>query len=34
MAEQSLKDKTVRGVAWSGIDNVANYALSFVAPMC
>lgn len=30
MAEQSLKDKTVRGVAWSGIDNVANYAVSFV----
>lgn len=30
MAEQSLKDKTVRGVAWSGIDNVANYTVSFV----
>lgn len=24
MAEQSLKDKTVKGVAWSGIDNVAS----------
>ena len=30
MAEQSLKDKTVRGVAWSGIDNMAQYAVSFV----
>lgn len=30
MAEQSLKDKTVKGVAWSGIDNVAQYAVSFV----
>lgn len=30
MAEQSLKDKTVRGVAWSGIDNVASFGVSFV----
>lgn len=30
MAEQSLKDKTVKGVAWSGIDNVAQYAVSFI----
>lgn len=30
MTEQSLKDKTVKGVAWSGIDNVAQYAVSFV----
>ena len=30
MAEQSLKDKTVKGVAWSGVDNVAQYAVSFV----
>lgn len=30
MAEQSLKDKTVKGVAWSGIDNVVQYAVSFV----
>ena len=29
MAEQSLKEKTVKGVAWSGIDNVAQYAVSF-----
>lgn len=29
MAEQSLKDKTVKGVAWSAIDNVAQYAVSF-----
>lgn len=30
MAEQGLKDKTVRGVGWSAIDNVAQYAVSFV----
>lgn len=30
MAEQSLKDKTVRGVAWSGIDNIVQYAVQFV----
>lgn len=30
MAEQGLKDKTVKGVAWSGIDNVAQYAVSFI----
>lgn len=30
MAEQSLKDKTVKGVVWSGIDNVAQYAVSFI----
>ena len=30
MAEQSLKDKTVKGVAWSGIDNVAQYVVTFV----
>lgn len=30
MAEQSLKDKTVKGVAWSGIDNVARYIVTFV----
>lgn len=30
MAEQNLKDKTVKGVAWSGIDNVSQYAVSFV----
>lgn len=30
MAEQSLKDKTVKGVAWSGIDNVAHMGVSFV----
>lgn len=30
MAEQSLKDKTIKGVAWSGIDNVAQYAVTFV----
>lgn len=30
MTEQSLKDKTVKGVAWSGIDNVAQFGVSFV----
>lgn len=30
MAEQSLKDKTVKGVAWSGIDNVAQMGVTFV----
>ena len=27
---QSLKDKTVKGVAWSGIDNVVHLGVSFV----
>ena len=30
MAVQSLKDKTVKGVGWSAIDNVAQYAVSFI----
>lgn len=30
MAEQGLKDKTVRGVGWSAVDYVAQYAVSFV----
>lgn len=30
MGEQSLKDKTVRGVGWSAIDNAAQHAVSFV----
>ena len=30
MAEQSLKDKTVKGVAWSGIDNVAQFGVTFL----
>lgn len=30
MAEQSLKDKTVKGTFWSGIDNVAQFTVSFV----
>ena len=30
MAEQELKDKTVKGVGWSAIDNVAQYAVSFI----
>ena len=27
---ESLKDKTVKGVGWSAIDNVAQYAVSFI----
>lgn len=30
MAEQNLKDKTVKGVGWSAIDNVAQYAVTFI----
>ena len=30
MAEQGLKYKTVKGVGWSAIDNVAQYAVSFI----
>ena len=30
MSEPSLKDKTVKGVGWSAIDNVAQYAVTFV----
>lgn len=30
MAEQGLKDKTVNGVGWSAIDNVAQYAVQFI----
>lgn len=28
--EDSLRDKTVKGVMWSGIDNVASFGVSFV----
>ena len=30
MSGQGLKDKTVKGVAWSGIDNVAQFGVSFL----
>ena len=30
MAEQGLKEKTVRGVGWSAIDNTAQYAVSLI----
>ena len=30
MADQGLKDKTVKGVGWSAIDNVAQYAVSLI----
>lgn len=30
MAKQSLTDKTIKGVSWSGIDKLANYGIGFV----
>ena len=33
MAEESLKNKTVKGVAWSGIDNVAQFGVSFIVSL-
>lgn len=30
MSQQSLKDKTVKGVGWSAVDSVAQYVVSFV----
>ena len=30
MADQGLKDKTVKGVGWSAADNIISYAVSFV----
>ena len=30
MPEQGLKEKTVKGVGWSAVDNVSQYAVSFV----
>ena len=30
MAEQSLKDKTVKGVGWSAIDNITQHLVTFV----
>jgi O-antigen/teichoic acid export membrane protein len=30
MAEQGLKDKTVKGVGWSAIDNVAQHLVTFI----
>lgn len=30
MTEKSLKDKTVKGVAWSCIDNVVSLSISFI----
>lgn len=30
MAEQSLKDKTVKGVGWSAIDNLSQYVVTFL----
>lgn len=30
MAEEGLRNKTLKGVGWSSIDNVASYAISFI----
>ena len=30
MAEQSLKDKTVKGVGWNSVDRIANYGIGFI----
>lgn len=30
MPEKKLKNKTVKGVGWSAVDNIASYAVSFV----
>ena len=30
MSQESLKNKTIKGVGWSAIDNVAGYAVTFV----
>ena len=30
MSQDSLKDKTVKGVGWSAIENVSGYAVSFI----
>ena len=30
MAEQSLKDKTVKGTFWTGIDNMAQFGVTFI----
>lgn len=30
MEEQGLKEKTVKGVGWSAIDNIAQYAVHFL----
>ena len=30
MAEQNLKDKTVKGVGWSAVDHLTQHAVTFV----
>lgn len=30
MSEQGLKDKTIKGTIWSGIDNVAQFGVTFI----
>lgn len=30
MSEQSLKDKTVKGVGWNSVDRIANYGIGFL----
>ena len=33
MAEQSLKNKTVKGVAWSAVDNIAGHSVTFIVSL-
>ncbi len=30
MAEQSLTEKTVKGVGWNSVDKIANYGIGFI----
>jgi len=30
LEEQNLKQKTIKGIGWSAIDNVSGYAVTFV----
>ena len=30
MKEQGLKKKTIKGVAWSAVDNVSSHAVTFI----
>ena len=33
MAKQSLKDKTVKGVGWSAIDNIVGHSVTFIVSL-
>lgn len=30
MAKQSIKDKTVKGIGWSAVDNITQHLVTFV----